>query len=49
MGSHRGTLGPIVDESAWLRSLQRRKVAGKLIVSEGGYIADIKILIEIRH
>lgn len=49
MDSHRGTLGPIIDESAWLRSLQRRKIVEELIVSEEGYIADLKILINVCH
>ncbi|KAH7086579.1 hypothetical protein FB567DRAFT_444803 [Paraphoma chrysanthemicola] len=43
--SHRGPLGPVIDESAWLRSLQRRKVVEELIASEEGYIADLKVLI----
>ncbi|KAH7394498.1 hypothetical protein BKA66DRAFT_438839 [Pyrenochaeta sp. MPI-SDFR-AT-0127] len=43
--SHRGTFGPIIDESAWLRSLQRRKVVEELIASEESYIADLKVLI----
>ncbi|KAF1851488.1 uncharacterized protein K460DRAFT_413044 [Cucurbitaria berberidis CBS 394.84] len=45
LDSHRGTLGPVLDESAWLRSLQRRKVVEELIASEEGYIADLKVLI----
>ncbi|KAL6708806.1 hypothetical protein ACN47E_002213 [Coniothyrium glycines] len=43
--SHRGILGPVMDESAWLRSLQRRKVVEELIASEESYIADLKVLI----
>ncbi|KAJ4345126.1 hypothetical protein N0V95_005898 [Ascochyta clinopodiicola] len=43
--SHRGGLGPVIDESAWLRSLQRRKVVEELIASEESYIADLKVLI----
>ncbi|KAI4647368.1 uncharacterized protein J4E79_010226 [Alternaria viburni] len=43
--SHRGALGPVLDESAWLRSLQRRKVVEELISSEESYIADLKVLI----
>lgn len=43
--SHRGTLGPIIDESAWLRSLQRRKVIEELVASEESYVADLKVLI----
>jgi hypothetical protein len=45
--SHRGQLGPIIDESAWLRSLQRRKVIEELIASEESYIADLKVLINV--
>jgi len=47
MDSHRGPLGPVVDESAWLRSLQRRKIVEELIASEEGYIADLKVLINV--
>jgi hypothetical protein len=47
--SHRGALGPVLDESAWLRSLQRRKVVEELIASEEGYIADLKVLINVCH
>ncbi|KAF3040591.1 hypothetical protein E8E11_006331 [Didymella keratinophila] len=43
--SNRGGLGPVLDESAWLRSLQRRKVVEELIASEESYIADLKVLI----
>ncbi|KAF2853415.1 hypothetical protein T440DRAFT_476683 [Plenodomus tracheiphilus IPT5] len=43
--SHRGALGPILDESAWLRSLQRRKVIEELVASEESYVADLKVLI----
>lgn len=46
--SHRGALGPVIDESAWLRSLQRRKVVEELIASEESYIADLKVLINVR-
>ncbi|KAF2127906.1 hypothetical protein P153DRAFT_318981 [Dothidotthia symphoricarpi CBS 119687] len=45
LDSHRGALGPVIDESAWLRSLQRRKVVEELIASEESYIADLKVLI----
>ena len=47
MESHRGGLGPIIDEGAWLRSLQRRKVVEELIASEESYIADLKVLINV--
>jgi hypothetical protein len=43
--SHREALGPVLDENAWLRSLQRRKVVEELISSEESYIADLKVLI----
>ncbi|KAF2677026.1 hypothetical protein K458DRAFT_409942 [Lentithecium fluviatile CBS 122367] len=42
--SHRA-LGPILDESAWLRSVQRRRIVEELISSEESYIADLKVLI----
>lgn len=47
--SNRGGLGPVLDESAWLRSLQRRKVVEELIASEESYIADLKVLINVRE
>ncbi|KAF1835300.1 hypothetical protein BDW02DRAFT_523546 [Decorospora gaudefroyi] len=47
--SHRGALGPVLDESAWLRSLQRRKIVEELIASEESYIADLKVLINASH
>lgn len=47
--SHRGGLSPVIDESAWLRSLQRRKVVEELIASEESYIADLKVLINVRR
>ncbi|KAL5117253.1 hypothetical protein ACEQ8H_004812 [Pleosporales sp. CAS-2024a] len=45
LDSHPGPLGPIIDESAWLRSLQRRRIVEELIASEECYIADLKVLI----
>jgi hypothetical protein len=48
LDSHRGPLGPVIDESAWLRSLQRRKIVEELIASEEGYISDLKVLINVR-
>jgi hypothetical protein len=45
--SHRGPLGPVIDESAWLRSLQRRRIVEELIASEESYIADLKVLINV--
>jgi hypothetical protein len=45
--SHGGALGPIIDEGAWLRSLQRRKVVEELVASEESYIADLKVLINV--
>jgi hypothetical protein len=47
LDSHRGPLGPVIDESAWLRSLQRRKIVEELIGSEEGYISDLKVLINV--
>ncbi|KAF2735714.1 hypothetical protein EJ04DRAFT_599438 [Polyplosphaeria fusca] len=38
-------LGPILDESAWLRSVQRRKIVDELVASEESYIGDLKVLI----
>ena len=46
LDSH-GALGPVLDESAWLRSLQRRKIVEELIASEESYIADLKVLINV--
>lgn len=40
-----GALSTVIDESAWLRSAQRRKVVEELIATEEGYIADLKVLI----
>jgi hypothetical protein len=45
--SHTVALAPIIDESAWLRSLQRRKIVEELISSEEIYIADLKVLINV--
>ncbi|KAF2115106.1 hypothetical protein BDV96DRAFT_93479 [Lophiotrema nucula] len=39
------TLGPVLDESAWLRSVQRRKIIEELMSSEESYIGDLKVLI----
>lgn len=47
--SYRGGLGPVIDESSWLRSLQRRKVVEELIASEESYIADLKVLINVSN
>ena len=49
MDSHLPTLGPIVDDSAWLRSLQLRNTVEELIVSEADYIADLEILFDVCH
>lgn len=43
--SNQGALCSIIDESAWLRSLQRRKVIEELVASEESYVADLKVLI----
>ena len=45
--SYRVALGPIIDESAWLRSLQRRRIIEELVSSEESYIADLKVLINV--
>lgn len=45
MESNAGSLGPIIDEGAWLRSVQRRKVLEELIASEESYIGDMKVLV----
>jgi hypothetical protein len=47
LDSHRGRYGSVIDESAWLRSLQRRKIVEELIASEESYIADLKVLINV--
>ena len=47
LDSHPGPLGPVIDETAWLRSLQRRKIVEELIASEEGYISDLKVLINV--
>ena len=41
------SLGPIMDEAAWMRSLQRRKVLEELLSSEESYVADLKVLITV--
>lgn len=41
------SLSPIMDEAAWMRSLQRRKVLEELVASEESYIADLKILVNV--
>lgn len=46
--SNSASLGPIIDEGAWLRSIQRRKILEELISSEESYIGDLKILINVR-
>jgi hypothetical protein len=46
-GSNAGNLGPILDESAWLRSIQRRKIVEEIISSEESYICDLKVLINV--
>ena len=47
MESNAGSLGPIIDEGAWLRSVQRRKVLEELIASEESYIGDMKVLVNV--
>lgn len=39
------SLGMIMDEEAWLRSLQRRRILEELISSEESYVGDMKVLI----
>jgi len=38
---------PLVDERAWMRAVQRRKILEELIATEESYIGDIKALINI--
>lgn len=45
--SNATNLGPILDESAWLRSVQRRKIVEEIISSEESYIGDLKVLINV--
>lgn len=45
MESNAGSLGPIIDEGAWLRSVQHRKVLEELIALEESYIGDMKVLV----
>ena len=45
--SNAAALGPVLDESAWLRSMQRRKIVEEIISSEEGYIGDLKVLINV--
>lgn len=47
MESNAGSLGPLIDEGAWLRSVQRRKVLEELIASEESYIGDMKVLVNV--
>lgn len=42
-----GGLGPVIDESAWLRSIQRRKIVEEIVASEESYIGDLKVLINV--
>lgn len=46
--SNGGALNTIVDEGAWLRSVQRRKIIEELISTEESYIADLKVLVNVR-
>ncbi|KAF2471073.1 uncharacterized protein BDR25DRAFT_286486 [Lindgomyces ingoldianus] len=43
--SNVGPLGPVIDEGAWLRSVQRRKIVEELLSSEESYVGDLKVLI----
>ena len=47
MESNAGSLGPVIDEGAWLRSVKRRKVLEELIASEESYIEDMKVLVNV--
>ncbi|KAK3078829.1 hypothetical protein LTS18_006516 [Coniosporium uncinatum] len=38
---------PLVDERAWMRAVQRRKILEELIATEESYIGDIKALINV--
>src|SRR5438552_987397 len=39
--SNVASLGPVMDESAWLRSVQRHKIIEELISSEESYTRDL--------
>lgn len=45
--SNAGSLGPILDENAWMRSVERRKIIEEIIASEESYIGDLKVLINV--
>jgi hypothetical protein len=45
--SNTAALGPILDESAWFRSVQRRKIVEEIIASEESYIGDLKVLVNV--
>ena len=46
--SGRGQLAPVYDEAVWQRAVQRRRILEELISSEESYIADMKILVNVR-
>lgn len=46
--SNAAALGPVLDERAWFRSVQRRKIVEEIISSEESYIGDLKVLINVR-
>lgn len=39
---------PVIDEKAWARSVQRRKIVEELLCSEENYIVDMKALVNVR-
>lgn len=45
--SNAAALGPVMDEGAWMRSVQRRKIIEEIISSEESYIGDLKVLINV--
>ncbi|KAF2401744.1 hypothetical protein EJ06DRAFT_575053 [Trichodelitschia bisporula] len=38
------SLGPILDEKAWLRALQRQRILNELVSTEESYLGDLKAL-----
>ncbi|KAF2839300.1 hypothetical protein M501DRAFT_954611 [Patellaria atrata CBS 101060] len=47
MDSAAASVGHILDEAAWGRSIKRRKILEELIASEEGYIGDLKVLVNV--
>jgi hypothetical protein len=48
LDSNGAALGPVIDEGAWVRSVQRRRIVEEIISSEESYIGDLKVLINVR-